>query len=65
LCIRAWLQLYLTYPVYLGITQAFLVMAMRRDLVSAVDANDIMTQFCHSGRYHDDNAEHLKSSFVI
>lgn len=52
LCIRAWLQLNLTYPIYAGITQGFLAMAIRDGAVSVRAAKEIMTYFGQYGRHH-------------
>jgi hypothetical protein len=63
LCIRSWVQLYLSYPIYSAVAQSFLAMAMRDKLVSATVANDIMTQFTEAGRYHN-GPEQPSATFV-
>jgi len=64
LCIRAWLQLYLTYPIYSDVTQAFLAMAMRNGIVPTSHANEVMACFKQAGKHHE-RSEQPISTFII
>jgi len=63
LCIRAWLQLYLTYPIYSDIAQAFFAMAIRHGVVSSGHANEIMACFRQAGNHHERIKQPI-SSFI-
>ena|SRR3569833_205844 len=52
LCIRAWLNLYTSYPIFWDLVKGFLARAIRDDVMGSVEAKKLMTELLHRGVHH-------------
>ncbi|KAI1841232.1 hypothetical protein JX266_012544 [Neoarthrinium moseri] len=61
ICIRCWQDLYVCYPIYDGIMQAFLTMALKDELISIGEARPYMDQLRVRGLHHGTTRQVISS----
>ncbi len=64
LCIRAYLDLYVSYPILWDLMKGFLARAMKHGIMSHGEAKTIMTELERRGTHHK-APEHATSSHII
>ncbi|KAF5590376.1 conidial development fluffy [Fusarium pseudoanthophilum] len=62
LCIRYWQHLYVGYPIFGGIAQAFLTMAINNGLITNREAKRLMAEVKAQGGHHD---EGISTSLIV
>ncbi|KAG5775076.1 hypothetical protein H9Q73_011247 [Fusarium xylarioides] len=64
LCIRCLEDLYICFPVFRDVAKAFLSMALEKGAITAVEAQNLLLGFDHSGKHHTTAAD-ASTSFII
>lgn len=62
LCIRYWQHLYVGYPIFGGIAQAFLTMAINNGLITNREAKKLMAEVKGQGGHH---GEGISTSLIV
>ncbi|KAF4965674.1 hypothetical protein FSARC_6569 [Fusarium sarcochroum] len=65
LCIRYWQHLYIGYPIFGDIAQAFLTMAINNGLLSNREAKQLMVEVSGQGRHHELSHLGISTSLIV
>lgn len=57
LCISCWQELYVCFPIFRDITQAFLSMAMEKEVISGREGETLMAEIRRRGQHHDPESQ--------
>lgn len=63
LCIRCCADLYISYPIFSGLAQAFLAMALKREAISGADASALLARVKQRGAHHTAAEEAVVACF--
>ncbi|CAG7561152.1 unnamed protein product [Fusarium equiseti] len=65
LCIRYWQHLYVGYPIFSHVIQAFLTMAINNGLMSNREAKTLMADVLAGGKHHELAHEGIQTNFIV
>ena len=65
LCIRYWQHLYVGYPFFSHVVQAFLTMAINNGLMSNREAKTLMAEVLTGGKHHELAHEGIQTNFIV
>lgn len=65
LCIRYWQHLYVGYPIFSHVIQAFLTMAINNGLMSNREAKKLMAEVLAGGKHHELVHEGIQTNFIV
>ncbi|SCV35422.1 uncharacterized protein FFFS_04730 [Fusarium fujikuroi] len=65
LCIRYWQHLYIGYPIFGEIAQAFLTMAMNNGLITNREAKGLMAEVKEQGRHHELSHVGISTTLIV
>lgn len=63
-CVRCWQDLYISYPVFAEILQAYLSMALRDGVLTTRDAQNLLTEMREKGGHHDNSSKPITTIFA-
>ncbi|VTT73837.1 unnamed protein product [Fusarium fujikuroi] len=65
LYIRYWQHLYISYPIFREIAQAFLTMAMNNGLITNREAKGLMAEVKEQGRHHELSHVGISTTLIV